>query len=41
MKIFTNKNIRNVFLMVGTAFVAFMAVCIFFVSEITIIISTV
>ena len=40
MKIFTNKNIRNVFLTIGTAFIAFMAVCIFAASKITIIIST-
>lgn len=40
MKIFTNKNIRNIFLTVGTAFIAFMTVCIFAVSKITTIIST-
>ena len=41
MKIFTNKNIRNVFLSAGAAFIAFAAVCIFAASKITIIISAV
>ena len=41
MKIFTNKNIRNVFLAVGMAFVIFIAVCIFTASEITVIIGAV
>ncbi len=40
MKIFMNKNIRNVFLTVGMAFIAFMAVSIFSVSKITIIMSS-
>ena len=40
MKMFTNKNIRNVFLAVGTAFTLFMAVCVFAVPKIMIIIST-
>lgn len=39
MKMFTNNNIRNVFLAVGTAFTLFMAVCVFAVPKIMIIIS--
>ena len=41
MKIFTNKNIRNVFLTVCAAFTLFIAVCVCAASKITILISAV
>ena len=41
MKIFTNKNIKNVFLTIGVTFTLFIAVCVFAASKITIIISAV